>query len=117
MRMGIDQSRQNDFAGHVHDFSGACRQNIGLNCGDLAVADGDIFQAVDARGRIEDAAAAQKQVECGVHRHARSPLYRHVIRWPTDREVCFVFSYNNIRAIDSTKFMQTIAVCAPVGAI
>jgi hypothetical protein len=59
--MGIDQSRQNDFAGHVHDFSGACRQNIGLNCGNLAVADGDIFQAVDARGRIDDAAAAQKQ--------------------------------------------------------
>ena len=48
MRVGVDQSGQHDRAANVHDFLGAGRQNIGLNSGDLAVADRDVFQSIDA---------------------------------------------------------------------
>ena len=48
MRMGIDESGQNDFVRDIQDFPGTCRQDIGLNGGDLAVANGDIFDAIDA---------------------------------------------------------------------
>jgi hypothetical protein len=74
MGMGIDQPGQHDFAGHIGDFSGACRQNIGLNGGNFAVADGDVLEAVDAGRRIDDATPAQKQVECGADSHDGSPL-------------------------------------------
>jgi len=45
-----------------------------LNGGDLAVANGDVFDAIDALGRTDDAAAAQEQVKRGAYRHGRSPL-------------------------------------------
>ena len=69
MGMGIDQPGQHDLAGDVDDLLGAGRQDIGLNGGDLAVTDRDIFQAVDARGRIDHAAPTQEQVEAGIHGH------------------------------------------------
>ena len=65
MGVGVDQPRQHDLAGHVDHFPCAARQDVGLHDGNLAVADGDILQAVDARRRIDDAASAQKQVEAG----------------------------------------------------
>jgi len=48
MGVGIDQSRQDDLAGDIDDLAGSGRQDIGLNRGDLAVADCHVFQAVDA---------------------------------------------------------------------
>jgi hypothetical protein len=114
--MGIDQAGQNDFVRDIHDLPGAGRQNVGLNGGDLAVANSDILDAIDARSRIDDAASAQKQIKCGAHRHGRSPfpIAGVPLELPANYEACFVFSSyshivfscSNIRAIDCIKFMQ-----------
>jgi len=70
--------------------------------------------AIDARCRIDDARPAQKQVEGGAHGHARSPLpIAGAFSLQLKYEVYFVFSYTNIRAIDSIKFMQGCASRAP----
>ena len=63
MRMGVDQSGQHDLARDVNDVAGAGRQDIGLNGGDLAAANGDILQPIDAGSRIDDPSTAQQQVE------------------------------------------------------
>ena len=63
----VTQPRQYDLARDIDDFASAARQDVGLHDGDLAVADGDILQAVDAGGRIDNATSAQKQVEAGAH--------------------------------------------------
>ena len=47
MRMGIDQSGQHQLAGDIDNLLGAGWQNVGLNCGDLAVANRDVLHAVD----------------------------------------------------------------------
>jgi hypothetical protein len=74
MRMGVDQPGQHDFVRDIDDLSGTCRQDIGLNGGNFAIADGDILQAIDARGRIDDAPPTQQQIKCGAHGHGCSPI-------------------------------------------
>jgi hypothetical protein len=74
MRVGIDEARQYQLAGYVDHLSGAGRQNVALHRRDLAVADGDVPDPVDAGGRADHAAAAQKLVEGGADRHEQSPL-------------------------------------------
>jgi hypothetical protein len=67
MGVGVYQPRQYDLARDIDDFASAARQDVGLHDGDLAVADGDILQAVDAGGRIDNATSTQKQVEAGAY--------------------------------------------------
>jgi hypothetical protein len=74
MGMGIDEPGQNDLARNIKNLPGAGRQNVGLNRGDLAAANGDIFHAIDARRGIDDATSAQKQIKGCAYRHGRSPL-------------------------------------------
>jgi hypothetical protein len=74
MRMGIDEARQHQLAGHVDHLLGAGRQNVALHRHDLAIADGDVPDPVDAGGRTDHTAAAQKLVEGGADSHERSPL-------------------------------------------
>ncbi len=69
MGVGVDQAGQDDLAGDVDDLFGAGREDIGLHCGDLAVTDRYVFQAVDSGGRIDHAASAQEQVEAGIYGH------------------------------------------------
>ena len=74
MRMRIDQPRQHQLAGYIDHLSGAGRQDVGLHGRDLAIANGDVPDAIDAGGRADHAAAAQKLVEGGADGHERSPL-------------------------------------------
>ncbi len=73
MGVGVDQSGQHDLAADVDNLPRARRHDVGLHGRDLAAADGDVLEAIDARGRIDDAATAQQQIECGGQRHGRSP--------------------------------------------
>src|SRR5882757_10810255 len=86
MRMRIDQPGQHQLAGDVDHLSGAGRQNVGLYGGDLAIADGDVPDPIDARGRADHAAAAQKLVESGADRHERSPLSSPGGAYPRSRQ-------------------------------
>jgi hypothetical protein len=74
MRVRIDQPGQHELAGDIDHFSRAGRQDVRLHRRDPAVANGDVPDAIDAGGRADDPAAAQKLVEGGADGHERSPL-------------------------------------------
>ena len=67
MGVGVDQAGQHQLAAHVGRFAGRSRQIL-ADVGDAAAAHGDIHDAVEALGRIDDAAASQDEiVGCGLH--------------------------------------------------
>ena len=61
MGVGVDHARQRDPAREV-DGLGRGGPQILLHGGDAAVLDGDVGDAVEARRRIDDMAAAQQQI-------------------------------------------------------
>ena len=48
MRVGIDEAGQHQLAGHVDHLFGAGRQDVRLHGCDLAVANGDVPDAINA---------------------------------------------------------------------
>lgn len=55
----VDQPGQHQLAANVDDLPGAGRQNVVRDRGNLAVADRDILDAIDAGGRTDHATASQ----------------------------------------------------------
>src|SRR5438105_2028861 len=101
MRMRIDEAGQYQLAGHVDHLSGAGRQNVALHSRDLAIADGDVPDPVDAGGRTDHAAAAQKLVEGGADRHEQSPLSSPaaLLAPSPEYEAYFVFYKSKLHAM------------------
>ena len=75
VRVGVDHARQHQPAGDVDHLLGARRQDVLLDGGDLAVADGDVHDAVDAGCRTDDASAAKQQIIFRILRHFAFSLF------------------------------------------
>ena len=58
----VDQAGQHQLAGDVDHLARAGRQDRRFDCGDFAVADRNVANAIDAGGRTDDAPAAQKEI-------------------------------------------------------
>jgi len=76
MRVSIDQAGQNQLAGNVDHLAGTRRQDRLCNRSDLAIADRDITEPVDLRGRANNAATSQQEIIFRSFGHPNTLHYR-----------------------------------------
>src|SRR5262249_38269346 len=74
VRMGVDHSWQPQLAAHVYHLPRRRRQLVLADARDLAVADGDIHDAVDSGRRADDVTVPQDEIVYRGCVHDRLPL-------------------------------------------